>query len=68
LSERRLFSKVALVNLVKGLFFLHKRFLEGFGQRITIGHEKAKETCNASIGARAAEIGASGSRKYGVAR
>jgi hypothetical protein len=67
LSERRLFSKVALVNLARGLFFLHKRFLERFSQRIAIGHEKAKETCNSPIGARAPEVGASGSRKHSVA-
>tara|TARA_X000001036_G_C20329056_1_gene663690 strand:+ start:172 stop:378 length:207 start_codon:yes stop_codon:yes gene_type:complete len=68
LSERRLFSKVALVNLARGLFFLHKRFLEWFSQRIAIGHEKAKETRDTSIGARTPEVGASGSRKHSVAR
>jgi uncharacterized membrane protein len=67
LSERRLFSKVALVNLAGGLFFLCWRLLEWFGQRIAIGHQKTKETCNASIGAWATEVGASGSREHTVA-
>tara|TARA_B100001741_G_C16124214_1_gene401445 strand:+ start:384 stop:533 length:150 start_codon:yes stop_codon:yes gene_type:complete len=47
LSERRLFSKVALVKFVRGLFFLLERFREWFSQRITIGHEKTEETSDA---------------------